>query len=102
MTEPTRRGIVYVAEELRDFAVPGPTRFCGHWESGNPADGVLEQGPGWDDIEDAIAWGRERAPVVLLRVGETEPQVHYSAGEEDPSGIPPSGGLQRWPGAGRP
>ncbi len=42
--------------------------------------GVLEQGPGWDDIEEAIRWGRERAPKVFVRIGGKA----YSAGEEDP------------------
>lgn len=100
MTAPTRRGIVYIAEELRDVAVPGPTRFYGHWESQDP-NTLLEQGPGWDEIEDAVTWGRERAPVVLLRLGETEPQVHYSAGDEEPRGIPPPGGIHSWPPGGR-
>ncbi|HYZ76397.1 MAG TPA: hypothetical protein VE596_03390 [Gaiellaceae bacterium] len=101
MIEPRRRGVVYIAEELKDAVLQGPTRFYGHWESGNPADGVLDEGPGWDEIEAAIAWGRERAPVVLLRLGETGPQAHYSAGEEDTRGVLPSGGMpRRWPGGG--
>lgn len=34
----------------------------------------------FDDVEDAIAWGRERPPIVLVRLGSTEAGV-YSAGE---------------------
>lgn len=35
---------------------------------------------GFDDVDEAIAWGRERAPMVLVRLGTTEAGV-YSAGE---------------------
>jgi hypothetical protein len=91
-----RHGIVYIAEELSDAVVPGPTRFYGHWEADDRG-GVLEQGPGWEDVEAAIEWGRARAPVVILRLGEAAPQTHYSAGEQDPEGLPPPGGIARWP-----
>jgi hypothetical protein len=90
------QGIVYIAEELDDAAVRGPTRYYGHWEAENRG-GVLEQGPGWDDVEEAIVWGRARAPVVLLRLGTQAPQTHFSAGHKEPEGIPPPGGLRPWP-----
>ena len=96
-TEPKPlRGVVYIAEELADAAVPGPTRYYGHWEA-DDREGLLEQGPGWDDVEEAIAWGRARAPVVLLRLGRNVPQRHFSAGEKAPEGIRPPGGIERWP-----
>jgi hypothetical protein len=41
-----------------------------HYEEGRP------DGEWWDSVDDAIAWGRERAPIVLVRIGNT----HYSAG----------------------
>src|SRR5919109_3525538 len=90
------RGIVYIAEELADAVVPGPTRYYGHWEADN-AGGVLEQGAGWDDIDAAVAWGIARAPTVLLRLGPHAPQTHYWAGEKEPQGVPPRGGVQPWP-----
>ena len=82
-----KRGIVYIAK--REFVDAEPHLYYGHWES-TAADepGVLEQGPGWDDIEDAIQWGRDRAPEVYVRVaGKT-----YSAGVQDPDGEP----VTRW------
>lgn len=91
-----RHGIVYIAEELANAVLTGPTRFYGHWEA-EQAGGVLEQGPGWDDVEAAVAWARARAPVVVLRLGEAEPQKFYSAGEKEPDGVPPPGGMERWP-----
>ena len=34
----------------------------------------------FDDVEDAVAWGRERAPLVLVRLGPSDREM-YSAGE---------------------
>jgi hypothetical protein len=34
----------------------------------------------FENVDDAIAWARERAPMVLVRLGPTEDKV-YSAGE---------------------
>ena len=84
-----RRGIVYIAQDLdergerRDF-------FSGHWELPDPPTS-LEHGPGWTDAEEALAWGRERAPVVLVRLGSQ----YYSAGDAEPEGK----NLPRWPPA---
>ena len=55
---------------------------------------MLEDGPGWDEAEDAIRWGRERAPQVYIRVGGALPQTYYSAGEVNASEFPP------WPDNG--
>jgi hypothetical protein len=82
-------GIVYLARS--DSAHDTP-RFTGHWDRGEPPE-ILEQGPGWDDLHDAVAWGNERAPRVLVRLGGTEDTI-YSAGEirltrhADGSGVP--------------
>lgn len=67
-------------------------RFQAHWESereGRPV--LVEQGPEFDSAEEAITWGRRRAPIVLIRVGPP-PQTYYSAGERDPAGEQ----LPRW------
>jgi hypothetical protein len=64
-----------------EWVVDDP-RFFGHWEGvidGRPT--FFEQGPGWNEVEDAVAWGRERSRRVLVRFGLGDP-VHYSAGEE--------------------
>src|SRR5690349_276196 len=46
-------------------------------------------GEWWDRLEDVIAWGRSRAPIVLVRIANT----HYSAGavhaeDEDDDPLP--------------
>jgi hypothetical protein len=68
-----RRGIVYIAP-----TVDGG--YTGYWDAGDPP-AVLEQGPGWSDPNDAVAWGRKRALRVILRVGATDDTI-YSAGDE--------------------
>jgi hypothetical protein len=86
-----KHGVVYIAQRVLEFE--SSTEFYGHWE---PAESeTIESGPGWDDPESAIAWGRERAPVVLIRIGQP-PQQHYSAGETFPAGRPPEGGVLQW------
>ena len=56
-------------------------RFIGHREAQDGS--FLEASPikAWDDVEDAIAWGRSRAPIVVIRLGNTLDTL-YSAGEE--------------------
>ncbi len=84
-----RDGIVYISE-LDDS--PTPAFHC-HWESGDASGPFLvEQGPRYARAEDAIAWGRERADVVLIRVGPL-PQKYYSAGTR----LPPCEELPIWP-----
>ena len=86
-----KHGIVYIAgwpeQWLEEWADDTP-RFHGYWDSGTEPGQMLEDGPGWDDAEEAIRWGRERAPKVVVRIGSQ----HYSAGEEDPEGE----GVPRW------
>jgi len=52
-------------------------RFYGHFERD---DRLIEE---FDDLsaEEAIAWGRERAEVVLIRMGDSD---YYSAGQSNP------------------
>ena len=61
-------GIVYIQAE---YAYGGEPPIDGHWEPGEAEDFVY--GPGWSNAADAIAWGRHRAPWVILRV---ELEVH--------------------------
>jgi hypothetical protein len=76
-----KHGIVYIADLGEDgWPKDSGGRYVGHWDDGREPAQILEDGPGWDDAEEAISWGRERAPKVFVRVG---PQV-YSAGDEDP------------------
>jgi hypothetical protein len=84
-----RLGIVYIA---RNGPAGDTPRFNGYWDRSEPPE-MLEQGPGWDDLHDAVAWGNERAPRVMVRLGTTEDTI-YSAGEirltrnADGSGVP--------------
>jgi hypothetical protein len=75
-----RRGTVYIGARSRN----NPPRFTGYWEAEDyfgrdeTPPGLLERGPGWEDPDEAIKWGRDRATVVIVRIGNT----HYSAGDE--------------------
>jgi hypothetical protein len=90
-------GVVYIAERW-EVLEPGP-RFDGHWEArrhGSPI--FVEHGPGWEDPNDAVAWGRDRAPRIVVRTGSGPDVRHFTAGDVDldsdqdyPSGYP------KWP-----
>jgi hypothetical protein len=74
-------GVVFVGEnfDLDDaFRLTG--LFSAHWE--DPGGDAYLQGPAEVPVAEAIAWGRERAPVVLVRLGDDD--EHYSAGEKQP------------------
>jgi hypothetical protein len=91
-----KSGVVYIAQRLEGW--PGDTEFYGHWEVEGPDTGPMVEGPGWDTAEDAITWGRERAPTVIIRVGRQPWQQHYSAGDVFPELLePPRNGLLPWP-----
>jgi hypothetical protein len=66
-----RSGIVYVGEEMDAAFWTG--RFSVHWESG----AEHEMGPRAVSLEEALAWARARADVVLVRPGD---DGYYSAG----------------------
>jgi hypothetical protein len=84
-------GTVFISDDpfpLRRGRPPGV--HC-HWEGerdGRPV--FLEDGPAGLNVEGAVAWGRERAPLVLVRLGGSR---YFSAGTEDPS----DEALPRWP-----
>jgi hypothetical protein len=73
-----KQGIVFISDHPEGWPAEHP--YEGHWEWCGP-DGRLshEEGPGWSDPEEAIKWGRELAPKVVVRIGTQ----HYSAGEVD-------------------
>jgi hypothetical protein len=75
-----KRGVVYISDVPEGWPATAHT-YEGHWEWLDAHERLAhEEGPGWDDPEQAITWGRERAPTVLVRIGF----VTYSAGEDDP------------------
>jgi hypothetical protein len=58
-----------------------PGRFSGYLDRGDrPVEEFQDR-----SAEEAIAWGRERAAVVLIRTGESD---YYSAGEHNPEQLP--------------
>jgi hypothetical protein len=78
-----KRGAVYISwhpDAERWPRSPDEPLFQGHWEPGHRRQPDFINGPGWEDVEEAIAWGRERAPVVLVYLGSHEERI-YSAGE---------------------
>jgi hypothetical protein len=82
----------------RAWANPGE-----EWQGGCDHGDHFEEGPGWDDVDAAVMWGRARARIVLVRLG-TGDDTMYSAGAVrateyvDGSGVPyPEWPPSRWP-----
>lgn len=82
---------MWIAQDIDDRGAPGS--FYGYWEEDVVNGRVLEQGPEWRSAEDALAWARARAPIVLIR---TTRSTYYSAGDRDPDWPIETAG--RWPG----
>lgn len=75
-------GIVYVSEISGDQPGDARARFSAYWEADLDGRAVLvEDGGEWATADEAIEWGRKRAPRVLVRLG-SEKVVHRSAGDE--------------------
>ena len=65
---------------LQDFSVEPPeVRYVGGWHA---TDHDVDEEGQWDSFSTALAWGRERAPAVILSlwVGSPRTRVTYSAG----------------------
>jgi hypothetical protein len=91
---PTQPGTVFIAEDFADEPYLLTGRFSAHWEA---AEGREHRaGPEGVPVEEAIAWGRAQADVVLVLLGDED--FHYSAGARQP---PPVGeddaDLPVWP-----
>lgn len=73
---------VYIAEieDFDDWSIL-TGRFTAHVESDDDLYEEIEE----VSADEAIAWGRERAAVVLIRTGESD---YYSAGAENPHDLP--------------
>jgi hypothetical protein len=75
-------GTVFIAESLDledSFMLTG--LFAGHLERDDDVGAEFEDLP----VDEAIAWGRERATVVLIRTGDSD---YFSAGIENPDQLP--------------
>jgi hypothetical protein len=88
-----REGTVFIAEDVDaedPYLLTG--RFSAHWE-GDEVPG-FRAGPEGVSAEEAIAWGRLQADVVLIRLADSD--VHHSAGSRRP---PPEPGddFPVWP-----
>jgi hypothetical protein len=82
-----REGAVFIAED----PAPGkphwfPATFSAHWQA--PRDSGFREGPRGVSAEEAIAWGREYADRVLIRLADSD---YYSAGTR------PAADLEPWP-----
>jgi hypothetical protein len=85
-------GIVFVGEEFDDEDVTmWPGRFLATWQS-DDGDSHIE-GPTGVSADEAIAWGREHAEVVLIRLGDSG--EYHSAGTKQPTGW--DAPLRVWP-----
>jgi hypothetical protein len=80
-------GVVRIAREAAGEPRPR-LPFYGQWE----ADERLLETETFATLADGVRWGREHAPVVLVRPGEPG-TAYYSAGEREPEFDPP---LDRW------
>ena len=87
---PDYGGVVYINEEQPSLIPTG--KFHAVWELGD--DQVEELDEDFDDVEAAVDWGRERAPVVLVAElpsgwsGRVPTYEIRAAGDEDPEGEP--------------
>lgn len=93
--------VAFIAREL--WLAHDAPRYAGHVESEVPIPHLMEEGPGWNHVEDAIGWARAHATEVIVRLGETRATM-YSAGAIDlpPEPDYPDDVIPRWPpSAGR-
>ena len=78
-----RTGTVWIAwwfaRRPQDAAVYSPHYMC-HWEGPADEPGLLEDGPNFDDLDDALAWARCRADNIIVRPS-WDPGEHYWAGQ---------------------
>jgi len=78
-----KRGVIRIRQEF-DVELPWH-RYTGSWQpdpDAAPDRFRSEEGPGWNDLREAIRWARARAPVVYVRLGEARRDI-YNAGEHD-------------------
>ena len=68
-----RLGTVFIPVAHPQFT--NEPAYTGYWDRGEPPE-MLEQGPGWDDVHDAVGWGRARAPRVVVRLGADEQSMY--------------------------
>jgi hypothetical protein len=73
------------ARRPQDAAVHPPHYLC-YWEGLADDSGLLENGPNFDDLHDALTWARRRSDNIVVRPS-WDPDVHYWAGQ----GPPPDG-----------
>lgn len=78
-----RAGRVYIGEDFDDEFGFLSGRFSAHWES-DTEPVRFEEGPKGASVEEAIAWGRRRADVVLIQLGDEG--LYRSAGVQQPEG----------------
>ena len=84
-TEHLGKGTVWMSVSVENDS----PYWRGYWDlepDGPPT--MLEQGPGWHDLREAILWGRERSSRVFVRLDER--RGYWFAG----SGVAPEGDIE--------
>lgn len=85
-----RHGRVWIAEVEN-----GPGESCiftAYWEADEPEEAeLLGESPDFPDANKALAWGRARAEIVMIRLRDSD---YYSAGDRAPAHKPD---MPRWP-----
>lgn len=74
-----RTGTVFIAWHEDDLC------YSGYWDSFPDGDQPLEDAPRSTSLDEAVSWGRERTPRVLIRP-ESDPGEYYWAGLGEPLG----------------
>ena len=74
-----RTGTVFIAWHETDLC------YSGYWDSFPDGDQPLEEAPRSTSLDEAVSWGRERTPRVLIRP-ESDPGEYYWAGLGEPLG----------------
>ena len=72
-------GIVYLSFNDEDG------KYGGYWDLGPNGPAALEECPRTASVVEVVRWGRERAPVVMIRPEDDQGQ-YYWAGADPPTG----------------
>jgi hypothetical protein len=80
-----REGTVFIGEDFdaEQFGLLTGT-FTAHWQAADGQEHLL--GPRGVSADEAIAWGRQHADVVLIRLGDSD--LHHSAGSRHLPDLP--------------
>jgi hypothetical protein len=90
-TERLRRGTVFLVEEDVDedgTGRSGERLWAGHWDASPDGRGLVEQMGSVATLDEALAWGRARAPRVLIRYHRAGAYLWAGDGPAPPGLLP--------------